>query len=77
MSSNLENLFFVTPQSSLVRFNVSLFVLSTAHPAGGLPLGVLITSAEKETTIKNGLKKYKHYQVMPFMAMDQKKVQLW
>ena len=36
---------------------MSLFVLSTAHPAGGLRLGVLITSDEKETTIKNGLEK--------------------
>ena len=52
-----RELIFCDSTSSLDRFNVSLFVLSTAHPAGGLPLGVLITSDEKETTIKNELEK--------------------
>ena len=52
-----RELIFCDSTSSLDRFNVSLFVLSKAHPAGGLHLGVLIISDEKETTIKNGLRK--------------------
>ena len=38
------------------RFNISLFILSTAHPASGLPIGVILTSDEKESTIRCGLK---------------------
>ena len=37
-----RELIFCDSTSSLDRFNVSLFVLSTAHPAGGLHLGVLM-----------------------------------
>ena len=36
-------LIFCDSSSSLDRFNVSLFIISTSHPAGGLPLGVVIT----------------------------------
>ena len=31
------------------------FILSTSHPAGGLPLGVMITSDKQEETIVQGL----------------------
>lgn len=47
---------FCDATSSLDRFNTSLFILSTSHPAGGLPLGVIITSDEQEETISQGLK---------------------
>ena len=46
---------FCDATSTLDRFNTSLFVLSTSHPAGGLPLGVMITSDEQEETIVQGL----------------------
>lgn len=35
-------LIFCDSTSSLDRFNVSLFILSTAHPAGGLPIGLVM-----------------------------------
>ena len=41
---------------SYVLSHISLFILSTAHPAGGLPIGVILTSDEKESTIRCGLK---------------------
>jgi len=41
--------------ASLDQFNTSLFIVSTAHPAGGLPLGVMLTSDEKKETITKGL----------------------
>jgi len=45
--------------SSLDRFNTSLFILSTCHPAGGIPLGILMTSDEKEETIQAALQMLK------------------
>ena len=42
---------FCDSTSSLDRFNTSLFILSTCHPAGGIPLGIFMTSDEKEETI--------------------------
>ena len=47
----------------LDRFNTSLYILSTSHPAGGLPLGVIITSDEQEETITQGLELLK--EVLP------------
>jgi hypothetical protein len=47
---------FCDSTSCLEKYNCSLFILSTSSPAGGLPLGVAITSDEKETTVKNALK---------------------
>ena len=41
--------------TTLDRFNTSLFVLSTSHACGGLPLGAIITSDEQEETITQGL----------------------
>ena len=46
---------FCDSTSTLDRFNTSLFVLSTSHACGGLPLGALITSDEQEETIAQGL----------------------
>ena len=42
---------FCDSTSTLDRFNTSLFVLSTSHPCGGLPLGAFIVSDEQEETI--------------------------
>ena len=50
---------FCDATSSLDRFNSSLFILSTSNAAGGLPLGVLITSDEQEDTIHQGLQLFK------------------
>ena len=57
---------FCDSTSTLDRFNSSLFVLSTSHCAGGLPLAVMITSDEQEETIQQGLKMVK--QVLPAEA---------
>ena len=46
---------FIDSTSTLDRFNTSLFILSTAHAAGGLPLAVMITSDEQEETVTQGL----------------------
>jgi hypothetical protein len=47
-------LVFCDATSSLDRNNFSLFILSTAHPAGGLPLGVVVTSDESERLSRRG-----------------------
>ena len=54
---------FCDSTSTLDRFNSSLFVLSTSHCAGGLPLAVMITSDEQEETIQQDLEMVK--QVLP------------
>ena len=54
---------FCDATSSLDRFNTSLFILSTSHPASGLPLGVIITSDEQEETISQRLELLK--EVLP------------
>jgi len=54
---------FCDAKSSLDRFNTSLFILSTSHAAGGLPLGVIMTSDEQEETIRQGLELLK--EVLP------------
>ena len=48
-------LVFCDSTSTLDRFNTSLFVISTSHACGGLPLGAIITSDEQEETITQGL----------------------
>jgi len=50
---------FCDSTSSLDRFNTSLFILSTSHPTGGLPLAAMITSDEQESTINQGLEMIK------------------
>ncbi len=47
---------FLDSTSSLDRYNTSVFILSAAHPGGGVPLGVILASDEKEETITTGLK---------------------
>jgi len=46
---------FVDSSSSMHRYNLSIFILSTSHCGGGLPLGVLITSNEAAPTIEGCL----------------------
>ena len=46
---------FIDSTSSLDRYNLSMFVISTSHSGGGLPLGVLITSDEKSPTLEASL----------------------
>ena len=48
-------LVFCDSTASLDRFNTSLFILSAAHPAEGLPLGVVLSSDEREVTITRGI----------------------
>ena len=61
-----SEMIFCDSTSSLDRFNSSLFVLSTSHSTGGLPLSVMITSDEQEDTIQQGLEMVK--QVLPAEA---------
>ena len=45
--------------SSLDRFNTALSVLSTAHCASGMPLGVILSYDEREETLTQGLEMLK------------------
>ena len=47
---------FVDVSSSFEDFSNPLFVLSTSSAAGGLPLGIVITSAESADVIHEGTK---------------------
>ena len=46
---------YVDSTSSLDDFNNPMFVLSTSAAAGGLPLGVVITSGESTSTIHQAM----------------------
>ena len=46
---------FCDSTSTLDRLNTSMFILSTSTPTSGIPLGVMITSDEQQTTIKSCL----------------------
>ena len=46
---------FLDSTSSLDRYNLSMFLLSTCHARGGLPLGVMIVSIEMTSTLKECL----------------------
>ena len=48
-------LVFIDSSASFDDFNNPIFILSTASPAGGLPLGIVITSGESTATVKDGL----------------------
>ena len=49
--SQSRELLFIDASSSFEDFNNSLFVISTSTAAGGLPLGIVVTSAECATVI--------------------------
>ena len=44
---------FIDSMSSLDRYNLSMFIISTSYSGGGLPLGVIITSDEKVNTLES------------------------
>eukprot|EP00118_Oscarella_pearsei_P019528 m.208172 g.208172 ORF g.208172 m.208172 type:complete len:540 (+) comp39701_c1_seq9:1438-3057(+) len=46
---------FIDATSTLDRCNTSVFILSASTPTSGIPLGVIVTSDERETTIYQGL----------------------
>jgi len=46
---------FINSTSSLDRYNLSMFVISTSHSGGGLPFGEFITSDEKASTLEASL----------------------
>ena len=52
---NLHIYQYVDLTSSLDDFNNSMFVLSTSAAAGGVPLGVVITSGESASTIHQAM----------------------
>ena len=52
-------LLFCDSTSSMDRFNTSVFVSSTHSVAFGIPLGVLLSSGEREETIQTGLQMLK------------------
>ena len=53
--SQAGELLFCDSTSSMDRFNTSIFLLSTHSAASGIPLGVILTSDEREETIQAGL----------------------
>ena len=52
-------LMYVDSTASIDRYNLSMFLLSTSHVGGGLPLGVMICSDESTSTIQECLLQYK------------------
>lgn len=50
-----KELIFIDSSSSFEDYNNPIFVLSTSSAAGGLPLGIVITSGESASTIHSGL----------------------
>lgn len=57
---------FCDSTAGLDRYNNPLFLLSTSTPAGGVPLGCVVTSGESESTVTAALKKLK--EVLPSNA---------
>ena len=53
--SQSKELVFIDASSSFEDFNNPLFVISTSSAAGGLPLGIVITSGESADVIKKGM----------------------
>ena len=56
-----KELVFVDASSSFEDFNNPLFVMSTSSAAGGLPLGIVITSAESADVIHKGMTTLKEF----------------
>ena len=52
-------LMYVDSTASIDRYNLSMFLLSTGHVGGGLPLGVMICSDESTSTVQECLLQYK------------------
>ena len=62
-----KEMIFCDATSSLDRLNTSVFILSTATPTSGIPLGVIVTSDEQEATLQQGLLLLK--EIMPSDAL--------
>ena len=59
--------------SSLHRFNTSVFLFSTNHAGGSIPLGIALTSDEKQSTLHLALSDLKKvWHKMHFTTMVQK-----
>ena len=50
-----SELVFIDSSSSFEDYNNPIFVMSTSSAAGGLPLGVVVTSGESASTINSGM----------------------
>jgi len=46
---------YVDSSSSMDKYNLSVFLLSTSHSGGELPLAAMIVSDESASTVKDGL----------------------
>ena len=64
---------FCDSTSTLARFNTSLFIVSTSHPAGGIPLAVIITPDEQKETPICGVSLLK--EVLPNRAFHSHEVE--
>lgn len=65
-----QNIAFVDSTSSLDRFSSPVFIMSTASSAGGIPLGVVVTSGESTVTLQQAFQQLqKIMQKMLFMEM--------
>ncbi len=52
-----KELVFIDASSSFEDFNNPMFVVYTSSAAGGLPLGIVVTSAENAIVIYQGMTK--------------------
>ena len=50
-----REMMYVDSSSSMDRYNLSVFLLSTSHSGGALPLGAMIVSDESATTVQDSL----------------------
>ena len=64
--SNSGELVFIDASGGMDRYDCRIFLLLTHSPAGGLPLGCLITTSESKETIISALKLFN--EVMPKKA---------
>ena len=51
---------FIDSSSSFDDYNNPLFVISTSSSAGGLPLGVVVTSGESSSVINSAMNHLKY-----------------
>ena len=61
---------YIDSSSSLDDYNNAVFVLSTSSAAGGLPLGVVVTSGESAVTIENAMSTLK--EILPECGFGQR-----
>ena len=59
----VKDIAFVDSTASLDRFSSPMFIVSTASSAGGIPLGVVITSSESTHTLRQAF--HQLQQIMP------------